>query len=221
MSINALKWLCKVVLRVQIETFSVAKCYSESILMLCKACTELWIKMEIWLANARCPWSYFPVYFPNKQGYWSLYQTTRITMKPFSGYASFKIKYIICYNYGGTLGCQDNNKILMSIWGVGWKHFTLDSDSGLSVLHITLRIGKSPQSAGFSFDALSIINPNIISQALFPPTHLQKACVWLKITRTAKSASHPPPPTSPALHPIPFQMEREKNRSMLLRNPGL
>lgn len=57
------------------------------------------------------------------------------------------------------------------------KHFISDSTSGLSVFHIKLGIGKWPQSAGFSFDALSIINPNIISRALFPPTHLQKECL--------------------------------------------
>lgn len=70
-----------------------------------------------------------------------------------------------------------------------------------------LGIGKWHQGAGFSFDALSIISPNIISQELFPPTHLQKECVWLKITRTANSAS---PLTHTLYIPFPSKWNERK-----------
>lgn len=34
-------------------------------------------------------------------------------------YMSFKMRDIVCYNYGGTLGCQDNQEILMPIEDAG------------------------------------------------------------------------------------------------------
>lgn len=86
--------------------------------------------------------------------------------------------------------CHHNNRILMSIWAAGWNHFIPHPAAGLGALHIELGTRKWPHSAGFSFDARSIINPNIISWAPFPRTHHRKECVWLKITRTENSASH-------------------------------
>lgn len=51
------------------------------------------------------------------------------------------------------------------------------------------------RSAGLSFDGLSIINSNIISPALVPPTHLHKEC-FIENNKNCKFS-------------LPFHLERE------------
>lgn len=191
MSINVQKRLCKVALRVRVKVFSVLICYSA----LCHDCMQSMHRVFLFSNNKSTMVCIIEFTKQLSGSCRSLFQHICLDER-------HHIPTRLAVRTTRKYSCQYEalvENISFLIQTLGSVYFTSNWE-----LENGPKVQVSPLMRWASLTQISFF------RAVFPPTHLQKECVWLKITRAANSAFHSLPNGT-----------GEKNRSTLLRNSSL